>query len=570
MARYNPHHEVGPIFKEIENWSDKCLKGNGSMFSGEELWTSENLDQLNDLYVNNLDESRDKSFLDKLEGQLREGSSSCKQLMAEILWVVLLFSSNDNIKKETKRSDVKKVWSWSDGDISDDHEMLSDELLVGMANTSFFNVRRWQELAFFITALRDLKSGNVNEILSDPWVFGEWLNKIEEDSTRQFRNMLSHLLFPDTFERITTNTDKCAVLMGYQEYLPEYEDEFNKGIKKVELVVIDKMLFKLREKLEEENGPEVDFYFGKFRGVWKKSESNNKINKPKPDDRLEKFDPQEPENIILYGPPGTGKTYRLRTHYLPYYEEGSYEFITFHQNYSYEDFIEGIRPKLTDEENVIYEIEDGIFKKLCERAKNEPTKGFALFVDEINRGNISKIFGELITLIELDKRIKTDESGNRIAECEGIEVKLPYSKELFGVPANVSIIGTMNTADRSIALLDSALRRRFQFEEIMPNSDMLNDNLDDGEGDIIDLQLLLKTINERISDTLNRDQTIGHSYFYKVKNFDSFKHIFAHQILPLLQEYFYDDREQISQVLTEKLITKDDITPEEIRKIYEE
>ena len=311
------------------------------------------------------------------------------------------------------------------------------------------------------------------------------------------------------------------------------------------------------------------------------------------------------QNLILYGPPGTGKTYRLIRDHLPHYTDGKehrYDLVTFHQNYAYEDFVEGIRP-VVHEGVVNYEVRPGALRRICERARKEPTRRFALLIDEINRGNIAKIFGELITLVEPDKRIRFDASGNRAADCTGSEVTLPYSGERFGVPINVDIIGTMNTSDRSIALLDAALRRRFRFEELMPEPNLLK-SIPDGEGGEIDLASLLKTLNLRLTHLLHRDQTIGHSYFFKVQNFEDLKRVFAGEILPLLQEAFYTDWERIRLVLGDRtadkefqlvrvrdqkvenlfpgeasseigdgvafeMVREDEITPDAIRKIYE-
>ena len=212
-----------------------------------------------------------------------------------------------------------------------------------------------------------------------------------------------------------------------------------------------------------------------------------------------------------------------------------YEMITFHQSYSYEEFIEGIRPGFDEEEELRYKIEPGIFLRIAEKARKDYQNNYAIFIDEINRGNISKIFGELITLIEPDKR--------QGGENE-IEVILPYSKSKFSVPSNMYIIGTMNTADRSIALIDTALRRRFCFKEMMPDSSLLNDDV---EG--INLQLLLSKINERIEFLLDRDHTIGHSFFMKASSRNEICTIFKNKIIPLLQEYFYNDWEKLQLVL---------------------
>ncbi|EAH7173063.1 McrB family protein [Campylobacter jejuni] len=396
-----------------------------------------------------------------------------------------------------------------------------------------------------------------------------------------------------------------------------------------------------------------------------------------------------PLNQIFYGSPGTGKTYHTidkaleilgknlesrddkKAKFDEYVKKGQIVFTTFHQSYGYEEFVEGIKPRIDSEENskeIEYEIKDGIFKELCEKAldnyensvlnadelnkkielkekvenflnwlleTNEPigkTKGgnffvieidnktiviysegierfdgifnlnlsifmellkckdefnnatemfkkvfnrdyadrthtyyfnlvkkfkayekqltakiennknndnslkpYIIIIDEINRGNVSKIFGELITLIEPSKRI---------GEKEELKVTLPYSGEKFGVPKNVYIIGTMNTADRSITSLDTALRRRFEFVEMMPDVSKLSI---DCEG--INLQELLKAINTRIEYLLDREKTIGHAFFISVENLESLKKVFKHKIIPLLQEYFYNDYALIDAVL---------------------
>ncbi|EAJ4440218.1 endonuclease, partial [Campylobacter jejuni] len=402
-----------------------------------------------------------------------------------------------------------------------------------------------------------------------------------------------------------------------------------------------------------------------------------------------------PLNQILYGSPGTGKTYHTIDKALEiiskeekiqipseddrinrkkifdeYVKNGQIVFTTFHQSYGYEEFVEGIKPIIDNDENsqeVKYDVKDGIFKELCDKSlknyilsmqneneidldklifefanyinqdflnkgnefplenkvsikkillnfkdeyrsfslggsikspqsltidiikrdylnfknkkilsfkdikpkydsqsdyhgnaiyyfmfynklkefeniqnekfkiKKEILKSYIIIIDEINRGNVSKIFGELITLIEPSKRI---------GEKEELKVTLPYSGKEFGVPKNVYIIGTMNTADRSITSLDTALRRRFEFIEMMPDVSKLSM---DCEG--INLQELLKAINTRIEYLLDREKTIGHAFFISVENLEDLKKVFKNKIIPLLQEYFYNDYALIDAVL---------------------
>ena len=320
-----------------------------------------------------------------------------------------------------------------------------------------------------------------------------------------------------------------------------------------------------------------------------------KIPNNQPSANFERFN----KNTILYGPPGTGKTYntvayavaicKLKTKeeledeeefkdtlgYVDHdkifnkYEEfrkaGRIKFITFHQSYGYEEFIEGIKPKLDINKitDLQYEIKDGSFKAFCKQANpacicnnsadNEHTGStsnqvpYVFIIDEINRGNISKIFGELITLVEPNKRFGAREE--RWAT-------LPYSEDSFCVPDNVYILGTMNTADRSIALMDTALRRRFHFIEMIPNTKILKDvTIKDGSGEkVVNVMSMLDTINKRIEYLYDREHTIGHGFFTSLikkenQNMDNLRDIFKNKIIPLLQEYFYDDYKKIQLVL---------------------
>lgn len=234
-----------------------------------------------------------------------------------------------------------------------------------------------------------------------------------------------------------------------------------------------------------------------------------------------------------------------------------FSFVTFHQSYGYEEFVEGLRPVLDgdmESGEIRYEIRSGVFKELCRRARSAPDQRFAMVIDEINRGNISKIFGELITLIEQDKRESTENS---------VSVTLPYSGESFSVPANVDIIGTMNTADRSLALLDTALRRRFEFVPVMPDArdepGAPLEGLRVSSGvQVIDVPRMLDAINQRVEALYDRDHCIGHAYFTPLAKFPdgderlvALQQVFRTRLLPLLEEYFFEDWQKIRLVLAD-------------------
>ena len=219
-----------------------------------------------------------------------------------------------------------------------------------------------------------------------------------------------------------------------------------------------------------------------------------------------------------------------------------YVFVTFHQSFSYEDFVEGIRPATDDDLGIVYQLTPGVFRRIVSRALNDPDgRPHAIFIDEINRANIAKVFGELITLLEEDKRLGGENETT---------VQLPYSAETFGVPSNLWVIGSMNTADRSIALLDTALRRRFDFEELMPDSDVVRESTgNDGVVGDVDIAALLDTMNQRIEFLYSRDHMLGHSYLLQLENLTELRDVFTEQLIPMLKEYFYEDWDKVCLVL---------------------
>ena len=286
--------------------------------------------------------------------------------------------------------------------------------------------------------------------------------------------------------------------------------------------------------------------------------------------------------LILYGPPGTGKTWQARRFAVWWLMKrigregadavfgdserlreaerelstcrpadsgttagvGPLARVTFHPSYTYEDFIEGFRPRAgAGAGGLSLSLEDGVFKRVCRAAQANPGRRYLLLIDEINRGNVAKIMGELLTLLERDKR--------------GLTLTLPQSKKTFSVPPNVFLLGTMNTADRSIKLLDAALRRRFAFIECMPDIELLNG------AEVGDLALdeFLRKLNQRIAKSEGREKQVGHSYLLvdgqPVGEVEEFAARFREEILPLLQEYCYDDYAMLAKFIGSELVDAD-------------
>lgn len=285
---------------------------------------------------------------------------------------------------------------------------------------------------------------------------------------------------------------------------------------------------------------------------------NEKLVKENICDRVSRANKTNPLNLIVYGAPGTGKTYStteyavatiegravhknitdeerkaLKDQYRALAQNGQIVFTTFHQNYSYEDFIQGLRP---DSKNGVLDFIpiDGVFKQLAYTAMHDPINNYVIIIDEINRGNISKVFGELITLIEEDKRW---------GEQNQLSVTLPSGEE-FAVPNNLYIIGTMNSADKSIALIDTAIRRRFEFEEVAPNPDLVEDET---------LKKVMVSLNTQLRKQLDSsDLLIGHAYFIG-KTASDLPNILNRNIIPLLYEYFYDQEKKVKDALAKAL-----------------
>ena len=567
-----------------DRWRNECLLKDGSLFEpGKKLWTKKNFMEIKRYFLERPCEGG-MPFFEKLELQLSgkafdnvkgkmcpdigPSAPEIKKLMAEIYCIAFLLTIKERISVEKKVENIRKIWALSDDNSFDaDKFGLTGEVLKGVGSTGPMT-NTWRIVKNFVSFFVSCKVKEGEEYhvhllekstKENAWKFASMIEK-EEPLKKGQRHILLFLLFPEYFEPIFSD--------GHKESLYKHlfgDDKENKN----NWLGIDKKLYERRKKIEEQH-PDRDMNFyddailskNEDGNIWDKCKNELESNEPevKYKDKSNSSPPDNqriPFNRIYYGPPGTGKTYTMRGLIEgKKYDKGNYEFVTFHQSYGYEEFIEGLRPKLGDggDGQVLYEIRSGVFKELCERADENSDQRFALFIDEINRGNVSKIFGELITLIEPDKRAGAKHE---------LSVTLPYSGDKFSVPQNIDIIGTMNTADRSLALLDTALRRRFEFEPLYP------DTRDEGEeaplagvrvihkrnneGKEINIPEMLTEINRRIEELYDREHLIGHAYFMSLKDksdqFEKLQQIFERNVLPLLEEYFFEDWGKIRTVL---------------------
>lgn len=198
-----------------------------------------------------------------------------------------------------------------------------------------------------------------------------------------------------------------------------------------------------------------------------------------------------------------------------------FSFVSFHQAYGYEEFVEGIRPHIADNGQMSYRIESGAFLRLCQQAKHDPSHRYAMLIDEINRANVARVFGELMSLIEPTKRA---------GQTDSLSVNLAYSRQPFSVPSNVDIYATMNSQDHSLAPLDMAFRRRFEFIECRPQPQLLGKVM--ANGIEIDLAKLLTALNERISQNLAKDSQLGHSFLWGIDSLQALSAAFSQSIIP--------------------------------------
>lgn len=552
------------ILDAAEKWKQQCLLDGGSLFSEESLWTRENFDQLRIYFVENLDKGSG-NFYEKLEQQLEPAPPEAKRLWAEMTWVLFLIVYRGMLKPETKLDQIRQVWEWSGSKLPDNHWALGDVLAKGVTNPGHaYNTSRWRECRFFITTMMSwffFSSEDRVSLMTDPWDFAEWLDAQEYSQGRQFRHAFLYLLFPDEFEAIMSQGHKEKIVNAFskqwnQDLLTNDKDS----------IALDQALLKIRKRLQTEYPDTgVDFYSSQFKDIWQSSQPPPPppppqvretafsysidnilaegcfLEREKLETILQRL--RDKKNLILQGPPGTGKTWlakKLAFALIGKRDEDKIRPVQFHPNLSYEDFVRGWRPSGNGKLDLV----DGPFLQMINTAKDNPESEYAIIIEEINRGNPAQIFGEMLTLLESDKRNETEALELSYEKCGG--------KRVY-IPENLYVIGTMNVADRSIAMVDFALRRRFAFVNLEPIfgsvwRDWVHDQCEIGEEILSQVEERMNALNKQIAEdsNLGAQFQIGHSYVTPSPGHtisdpnEWFKQVVETEIGPLLDEYWFD------------------------------
>ena len=576
MATWIDDQELNSeILNALEEWRNNCLLKDGSVFTEKNLWTRDNFSTLEKLFIENPIDGND-SFYNKLQIQLKDAPVDVVQLASEMLWLTL-FYAYEKIKVETKNKHIIELWELSKESFPDT-EKLSEVVNAGFASPGTNLFRRNRDYGFLIKVLKQWKTLNSDEqsrLLTDNPL--GLCNKIDSFADYQpIRHMFLYYCYPSYYERICSRRQKEQIYKAYSDLLESTNDPYKQDNS---LCGLDHAIHKIRKCLEKQyETSKLDFFNGVYsNGNWidlrSKWDSEQDIRETKQKSSTEKIAPEDVveelfiekteidhilkiwqgrKNLIIQGAPGVGKTfaaYKLAYKMIKQNSPECVGFVQFHSSYSYEDFIQGYRPSKNG-----FELQDGKFKIFCDKAHGKPNDRFVFIIDEINRGDLSKILGELLLLIEPDKR------------SEDWATPLTYSNtgEKFFVPENVYLLGLMNTADRSLAVVDYALRRRFCFYEMVPqfNSEKFQDHLH-GNGISDDMVELIRARIGNVNKKIVADRflgpgfRIGHSYFcdelYESQENEWYEIIVNSQIIPLLEEYYFDKPDRIEELKKELL-----------------
>ena len=528
MARYS-EFRTQPIYDAAARLLERCLQGHGSLIRDDaSLWTLGNLETIHKLFVAAPDEG-DRSFTEKFKDQISPAGKDIARLAAEVLAVYFLFPSN--VGEVRKKELVGQVLGWAGDELPAD-SMLSVALAQGIGGGGQgYNTRRPLEIAFlleFAIAWKRLPDAVRSAAVSDPWRFMEIVDGVDGADARQGRHMLLHVLFPDSFERIASREHKRRVVASFSSVLDGDGPEDT-----------DQQLLAIRERMEGMLGrKDLDFYWSPLVEVW--NDSGESGESAAPMDAL-----RHKRQVVLYGPPGTGKTYRAkkiadrvirsallaklgpRDYFLKVMNGGFDREIAarihrlqLHPAYGYEDFVRGLHI----DGNGATEYRLGYLPRLVESmAKDAPDIPHVLILDELNRTDLSRTFGECFSLLE-----------NREEDIELPGQDATGKTMSLRIPANLYIVGTMNLIDQSVEQMDFALRRRFLWVLCPFDSEALvsaaKDLWERGggcvgwdrvEADFVKLAKAASALNRKIHDSLllGSQYEIGHTYLLDAVSF---------------------------------------------------
>ena len=559
------------VYAAARKWVERALRTDDSLFTpGVPIWSRRWLGELRRRFLDRPDEWNlppRSNFFGKLERLLAGSPAQVYQLMGEVIYVSYLVVSHrerGGMSESQKRKRIEQVLGWSPRPtkVPDD---CADGLAPGLVHPGpSFTANFGLQFGYFIEFVEQWKERGPDDRLLDStdaeaaWEFKEFVARVDwrgplrssrSNSRAMQQATLLHLVHPDTFEAILSVDHKSEIAERFAYLVREPTED------------VDRKLVQVRRGLEDELGRDFDFYDRDIFDRWSPPGGDNDPITPPPP-RPSGLEPLAAElhltteflrnieillgdkkQVIFQGPPGTGKTYVARK--LAKHLAGSddrVDLVQLHPSYAYEDFVQGFRPTLRDGQPG-FELMDGPLLEAAKRAQAEPKKKHFLVIDEINRGNVAKVFGELYFLLEYrDEKIRLQYQRN--------------SGETFELPDNLYIIGTMNTADRSIALVDLALRRRFNFVEFHPDEEPIKGVLrrwlrEKAPGmawvaDVVD------RANEKLRD--DRHAAIGPSYFMKEDlDEDAVSRIWKHSVLPYIEELLFGQGDRLGEFDLEKL-----------------
>lgn len=550
--------EKPKVYEIARMFDDRVIKRRSSLlWPDEEIWTDEAIEQF---YVDfqAMPVIKGNSWLQNYEAKLQNGNQSSARILADSYAFLMQFPSLDTFKASSKSNDLQRMLGWTSEFAPNQTDLASvvEAFGVGVGSPGmFFSAHIQYQLAFVPGFVYEYRNHPESGLLIAAATTADRLKRDYgfKRSVVPAQNIVLHLLDPSGYERIASRADKMKIVDTFDSLADDPEFDLDEEL--------DLQLRRVRSYLAPMYfASDFDFYDANVQLYW-----NSETPPPWPPQKdgphltdlaaathLEESYLREIEDLlhdkkqlIFEGPPGSGKTF-VAEKFARYFTDqeiddenrnDQIEIIQFHQSYSYEDFVEGIRPQ-TIEGQLHYNVVPGIFRRFADTAARNPDKKFVLIIDEINRGNVSRILGELMLLLEYRDKSAT----------------LQYSQEALTIPPNLYIIGTMNSADRSLSQIDYALRRRFYFVRFMSvengKADVLSRWLDktsdDSDANRGAVQAFVH-LNTKLSARLGTDDLqVGHSYFMRADIHEpaAQEMVWKYAVMPLLREYLYHDRER--------------------------